>query len=305
MAWVQRRHTPCLSHIMLRYRTSLWVVPFTVLACAAPANEDVEVQESPVIENATSIVRRPDGLFDVTCEDGRTEVVSADQIRSNEVCVPVSGGACSNDLFDPCFAEQLSIDREGIESLRAKSDFLASREMNDVYTPKKVVLGRAEVRARTRTCETHWTSPRTTTCTDWAEMSAFEAYEISEWGRFIAKHTFETASIRPTVWLERSRAGRSVDLHVGEPNDHESPIWATCAFLTDCDSKSWRTRDNYLRLSPSLRLDHIRGVVTPEYLYQRVNRRQHVSGPLETSFPNDRPRVDRETQIVLFAPFSR
>lgn len=65
----------------------------SIAACASSTTNDAASSEAPVIESARSIVRRPDGRFDVICDDDRHEVVTADQIRQNEVC---TNGAAVN-----------------------------------------------------------------------------------------------------------------------------------------------------------------------------------------------------------------
>jgi hypothetical protein len=56
-----------------------------VVACSS-SSEDVDSTESNLVEDIASMTRRPDGLFDIRCRDGRFEVASAEQIRANAVC---------------------------------------------------------------------------------------------------------------------------------------------------------------------------------------------------------------------------
>ncbi len=71
---------------------SLLVGPVTVAAialaaCASAPDDDTGASsESPLISDASSLIQRPDGRFDVVCKDGSREVVTAEQIAANEVC---------------------------------------------------------------------------------------------------------------------------------------------------------------------------------------------------------------------------
>jgi len=59
-----------------------------VVGCADRA--EVASQDADLVDDIASMTRRPDGLFDVRCRDGRREVVSSAQILANDVC---NGGA--------------------------------------------------------------------------------------------------------------------------------------------------------------------------------------------------------------------
>lgn len=66
----------------------------SLAACtASPLSSSSSSSSSELVENIQSIQKRPDGRFDVTCDNGRTEVVTADQIRNDDVCggAPASG----------------------------------------------------------------------------------------------------------------------------------------------------------------------------------------------------------------------
>jgi hypothetical protein len=62
--------------------------PGGLVACGGggPAGPG-EAQEAPLVSGIKSMVKRPDGRFDVTCDNGRIEVVTADQIRQDDVCL--------------------------------------------------------------------------------------------------------------------------------------------------------------------------------------------------------------------------
>src|SRR5688572_31165897 len=59
---------------------------FLVGACAVSQTEDVRSDEAGLVSDATSMVRRPDGRWDVRCRNGRHEVVTSEQITANDVC---------------------------------------------------------------------------------------------------------------------------------------------------------------------------------------------------------------------------
>lgn len=54
-------------------------------ACTAP-EDGLDSAGSAEIGQVQSINRRPDGLFDVLCVDGRREVATQDEILANTVC---------------------------------------------------------------------------------------------------------------------------------------------------------------------------------------------------------------------------
>jgi len=72
------------------------VLPVTILfslaACASETDLDVEATDSvasAAIVDVASMTRRADGRYDVTCRDGRSQVVTADELSAGNVCVPV------------------------------------------------------------------------------------------------------------------------------------------------------------------------------------------------------------------------
>src|SRR5262249_32278154 len=50
--------------------------------------DSVGEAKSAQVSDAQSITRRPDGLFDVVCRDGRQEVANETEILANTVCAP-------------------------------------------------------------------------------------------------------------------------------------------------------------------------------------------------------------------------
>jgi hypothetical protein len=284
------------------------VLLLSTAACqAAEPSDGVGVDESSVIEDATSIVRRPDGAFDVTCADGRTEVVTADQIRADDVCTPPPSG-CSPDPFDACFRTAKSIDGEGLDASRANRAFLTKYGMDQRTTPE-VVLGTARLHARTRTCTTEWTSPRTTTCSDWLELSEVDAISYDGSGYFTERFKLPVALVTPAVWLERVPNGW-VDLRFGPREGTSSPVHGICRMVRHCNDMSWRKSDSSqryvaFRMRGAYRVGPTDSVLTDTYFYQRHLQKRHLSGPIETSFPNDPPRVEQETELVFLSIFDR
>ncbi|MBY0452728.1 MAG: hypothetical protein K2P92_06805 [Bdellovibrionaceae bacterium] len=61
---------------------------FTVLSVTVSKAElSTNKKISREISHISNMTQRPDGLFDVTCIDGSTEVKSADDIYNNDVCL--------------------------------------------------------------------------------------------------------------------------------------------------------------------------------------------------------------------------
>lgn len=77
--------SPTLCHGTDAMRFLLALPLVAVVACSASAESTGEGSQD-VVESIRSMVQRPDGRFDVTCVDGRAEIVTAEQIRRNEVC---------------------------------------------------------------------------------------------------------------------------------------------------------------------------------------------------------------------------
>lgn len=75
----------------------------TATGCATPAaTADVESQEQAAVSDIASATARGDGSFDVTCRDGRSEVVTATDVEAGRVCSkpappasPFAAGACT------------------------------------------------------------------------------------------------------------------------------------------------------------------------------------------------------------------
>lgn len=88
---------------------SLLALPLLVVACAS-GTESPGAASQDVVESIRSMVQRPDGRFDVTCVDGRAEVVTAEQIRRNEVCgAPVPVGTTVTYSCDASANLQVSV----------------------------------------------------------------------------------------------------------------------------------------------------------------------------------------------------
>jgi|GEM_PF-6719684 len=68
---------------------SVFVGLSVVVGCADDPKR-VAGADNELVEDVAQMTRRPDGFFDVRCRDGRTEIVSAEQLRSDQVC---NGGA--------------------------------------------------------------------------------------------------------------------------------------------------------------------------------------------------------------------
>lgn len=89
----------------LRSRSLALLFAVTSVGCLANPEAEPETQEfaAESIADAAKIVRRPDGAFDVTCVDGRTQTgVSAADIAAQKICEPVP--ACPPLNFDSAFA---------------------------------------------------------------------------------------------------------------------------------------------------------------------------------------------------------
>jgi hypothetical protein len=65
-------------------RLTLLLGLFVLSACSS--SEGTGTNEPEAVSDIFSMTRRPDGLFDVHCRDGRFEVASAEQILANAVC---------------------------------------------------------------------------------------------------------------------------------------------------------------------------------------------------------------------------
>jgi hypothetical protein len=65
-------------------RLTLVLGLFVLAACSS--SEGTGTSDPELVEDIVSMTKRPDGLFDVRCRDGRLEIASADQIRANQVC---------------------------------------------------------------------------------------------------------------------------------------------------------------------------------------------------------------------------
>ncbi len=267
-------------------------------ACSRTVSPDVGTDEAPVIEDAASMVARPDGAYDVTCKDGRTEVATAEQIRSDAVCAPVMQG-CSTDLFDACWTERPRLD---LDTWAVQQAFLSTRGLG--LSPRgpesRAELGAATVVARERLCTTG--SSNGTSCDAWSDLPRIQLSAKLPDGTRQAI-SYATASLRPTVRLERVSHGL-VDLHLGA-TDATDGIRATCPNVPHGGCLlAWQdvATNAYLVMNGHTmppRVTHL----TAHYLYQRATLRAVASGPLETSFPGDHARVERETEIALYAPF--
>jgi hypothetical protein len=61
------------------------LMALALMGCFA-SSDNLGSDESAEIGDVQSINRRPDGLFDVRCRDGRHEVATEDEILANTVC---------------------------------------------------------------------------------------------------------------------------------------------------------------------------------------------------------------------------
>ena len=73
---------------------ALLLFSFVITGCGESSNNSSS--DTFAVEDATSIIARGDGTYDVLCRDGRREVVTANDIRANRVCVGGSGGGSSD-----------------------------------------------------------------------------------------------------------------------------------------------------------------------------------------------------------------
>jgi hypothetical protein len=64
----------------------LFVATIPAAAACGSGGEGTGTSEPELVEDIVSMTKRPGGLFDVRCRDGRFEIASADQIRANQVC---------------------------------------------------------------------------------------------------------------------------------------------------------------------------------------------------------------------------
>lgn len=60
----------------------------SIVACAPSAGDDAESSEQEQVADITKMTARGDGTFDVTCRDGRQEIVSAEDVKNGAVCTP-------------------------------------------------------------------------------------------------------------------------------------------------------------------------------------------------------------------------
>jgi hypothetical protein len=93
------RHATTITKLLTTSTLALLAVIPAIAACDG-GDGALAAQEAPLVEGIRSMEKRPDGRFEVTCADGRIEVVTADQIRQDRVCIgqggshpPPSGGA--------------------------------------------------------------------------------------------------------------------------------------------------------------------------------------------------------------------
>ncbi|GAC1351901.1 MAG: hypothetical protein NVSMB1_09410 [Polyangiales bacterium] len=81
------------------------IVFATMVGCAVAKNEGSEQPSGSSaqrqISDATSIVQRTDGRFDVTCKNGSRELDSEAMILANKICLKGKVVTASTDPFDP------------------------------------------------------------------------------------------------------------------------------------------------------------------------------------------------------------
>jgi hypothetical protein len=65
-------------------------------ACAGAPSEETaaESAQAPLVQDASSMIQRSDGRWDVVCKDGRREVVTTSQVLANDVCQTTSPDRC-------------------------------------------------------------------------------------------------------------------------------------------------------------------------------------------------------------------
>lgn len=126
--------TPSLVSIR---RLAVTAFSFSLVAgCSAgPAGDDAQASEDQLISDADSITRRSDGQFDVRCRDGRTEIATATQVQSSEICRPQP----SSDPFDPASCTGAP---------------MANEDLNKYFEAgtRRGVAGTYQVATRRRTC---------------------------------------------------------------------------------------------------------------------------------------------------------
>ena len=70
---------------------SLGVLSTLIVGISACSSENNDINEVKAVNDISSMSQRPDGNFNVSCNDGSTEIVSPDDILNNRVCGGSSG----------------------------------------------------------------------------------------------------------------------------------------------------------------------------------------------------------------------
>lgn len=72
---------------------------FSLIFSACGQQASTDHSQTKDVSDIQSMSRRPDGLYDVRCQDGRLEVRSANEIRSGNVCNNGGGGGGTGSLL--------------------------------------------------------------------------------------------------------------------------------------------------------------------------------------------------------------
>jgi len=82
----------------------------SAVACTSVSTEDVGTANQAQITDVRSMTQRPDGKFDVICNDGRIQIVAAADLLANRVCLP-AGPVSSTIIYgrsDSCEASAVA-----------------------------------------------------------------------------------------------------------------------------------------------------------------------------------------------------
>jgi hypothetical protein len=71
---------------------SAFLAAIAIAACTSSSSEETGTSSQEQITDIASMVQRADGRFDVVCKNGSTEIVTAAQLQSNQVCSGGGGG---------------------------------------------------------------------------------------------------------------------------------------------------------------------------------------------------------------------
>jgi hypothetical protein len=102
------------------------------LACSSSTEAPAGAVEQEAIEDVETILRLPDGRFDVRCRDGRREVVTADDLRADRVCRSggLGGGVLLYGRSDSCSGSPIAAVRENTRCESLGTDSVWSISVN-------------------------------------------------------------------------------------------------------------------------------------------------------------------------------